>query len=177
MLRKFLLLTGVTGYHRALQQRLLVRTVADRRGMMRIRRVSWAKTREKSGMMRQVFTNGTDCPLITANAASSTSASASWNRLEWRRVVLSVSTALAVSLMVATCKSNLLIAYVTTIDETRVNFRTYIDRLARDHVSRTCNSRRGTSSACRIRAPPRTFGMTSVHGCFRKHQPPDNVIK
>lgn len=68
---------------------------------MRIRRVPGAKTREKSGMMGQVFSDGANSPLITADAASSTAASASWNRLEWRRIILSV-TALAIPLMVAT---------------------------------------------------------------------------
>lgn len=67
---------------------------------MRIRRVPGSEAREKSGMMRQVFSNGTNSPLVAADAASSTAASASWNRLEWRRIILSV-TALTVSLMVA----------------------------------------------------------------------------
>lgn len=53
-------------------------------------------------MMGQVLERA-HSPLITPNATTSTSASASWNRLEWRRVVLAVSTALAVPLVVSTC--------------------------------------------------------------------------
>lgn len=97
------ILTCVTGDHGALQQRLLVGIVTDRGGMMRIGRVSWAKTCEEGGMVGQVFSKGTNTPLFAAYAATSATASATWNRLEWRRVVLTVSTALAVSFMVTTC--------------------------------------------------------------------------
>lgn len=54
-------------------------------------------------MMGQVLERA-HSPLITPNATTSTSASASWNRLEWRRVVLAVSTALAVPLVVSTSR-------------------------------------------------------------------------
>ena len=100
------LITCVTGDHRALQQRFLIRIIPNRRRVVRIGRVPWTKTSQECRMMRQVFER-TNSPLVTANAATTTAASASWNRLKRRRVVLPVTAALTVSFVIATCCKSL----------------------------------------------------------------------
>jgi len=62
--------------------------------------ISRPEPRKKRGVMRQMIPKS-DTPLITADAAASSTAPASGNRLERRCIVLPVSAALTVTFVVA----------------------------------------------------------------------------